>query len=282
MGQGRAAGITDEDLSAYLDGDLAPLRRAQLEAALRAHPQLARRVAAYRAQEQGLRQMASSTLDEPVPERLLEVVRKPRPPARRRGWRTMPQVAMPLAASLLVGIALGWLLHAGLRPADDGLLGSFVRQAVISHELFETGQELAELQAAEGGALLEEVQSPFRTPIRIPQLLGGAWRPVQVRAVDGVDGPGVQIAYLGGSGLTSLLIRQHSAQDDLLVRLEEVDGRAVLYWLDGPLIYALVGEGGEGGEEELQGMARSVYAATATGGRWQPLSGDLQPATEDR
>jgi anti-sigma factor RsiW len=279
MGQGRAAGITDEDLSAYLDGDLAPLRRAQLEAALRADPQLARRLAAYRAQEQGLRQMASSTLDEPVPERLLEAVRRPRPSARPRGWRTMPKVAMPLAASLLVGIALGWLLHAGLQPAEDGLLGPFVRQAVISHELFETGQELAELQAVEGGALLEEVQSPFRTPIRIPQLLGGAWRPVQVRAVEGVDGPGIQIAYLGESGLTSLLIRQHSAQDDLLVRFAEVDGRAVLYWLDGPLIYALVGEGGE---EELQGMARSVYAATATGGRWRPPSGDLQPATEDR
>ena len=33
------------------------------------------------------------------------------------------------------------------------------------------------------------------------------------------------------------------------MRFAEVEGRAVLYWLDGPLIYALVGDGGE---EELR------------------------------
>ena len=51
----------------------------------------------------------------------------------------------------------------------------------------------------------------------------------------------------------------------------------MLYWLDGPLIYALVGDGGE---EELRAMARSIYASTATGGSWQvPPALPLQPTT---
>ena len=51
----------------------------------------------------------------------------------------------------------------------------------------------------------------------------------------------------------------------------------MLYWLDGPLIYALVSDGDE---EELRAMARSIYATTATGGSWQsPAALPLQPAT---
>jgi hypothetical protein len=53
----------------------------------------------------------------------------------------------------------------------------------------------------------------------------------------------------------------------------------VLYWLDGPLVYALVGDAGE---EALRDMARSVYAATATGGQWQPSPRDLQSTTGSR
>ena len=83
-------------MSGYLDGSLGPLRRAQIEAAIRADPKLARTVAAYRAQEEDLRGMAAAVLDEPVPEHLLEVVRQSASPrlaaaaaldraARRRG-----------------------------------------------------------------------------------------------------------------------------------------------------------------------------------------------------
>ena len=53
-----------------------------------------------------------------------------------------------------------------------------------------------------------------------------------------------------------------------------MDGRSVLYWLDGPLLYVLVGAGGE---DRLRDMARSVYAATASGGAWQRDAGQTLP-----
>jgi anti-sigma factor RsiW len=269
-----AVGIGDEDLSAYLDGALDPLRRARVEAAIRADRGLARKVEAYRAQEDGLRQLSAVILDEPVPEHLLAAMRRPPPAARSRGLRARAMWA--LAASLLHGVALGWLLRTALQTDEESPLDPFIRQAVASHELFLTSEDLDRLRRADVTWLNDAVRSPFKTPIRIPQLLGARYRPVQFRAVEGGGGPALQLAYVSDDGLTSLLIRQHSDRDELLVNVREVDGRAVLYWLDGPLIYALVSDRGA---DELREMARSVYASTATGGSWQPSDPPLQPAT---
>jgi anti-sigma factor RsiW len=272
-------GISDEELSAYLDNDLEPFRRAQVQAALRADRQLAKKLETYRAQEVSLRQASAAVLGEPVPKSLLEIVR--RPPRRMAGTAAKPPAALaralwPLAASLMVGVALGWLLRTSIQPNEDSLLEPFVRQAVASHELFLTSAELDRVRSA-GVMPIEALRSPFRTPIRVPELLGARYRPVQFRAVEGSGGPALELAYARDDGLASLLIRQHSDRDDLLVRLREVDGRAVLYWLDGPLIYALVSDGGA---EELRAMARSIYASTATGGSWQPPPAPpLQPTT---
>jgi anti-sigma factor RsiW len=273
MNRDLPAGVSDEDLSSYLDGGLEPLRRAQVEAAIRADPHLAGTVAAYRAQEEDLREMAASVLGEAVPEHLLSVVRK----ARRPSWRPPLRQVMQLAAALLIGVALGWLLQTSLQPREDNLLEPFIRQAVLSHELFEANEELDTLRESES-RLLQEVRSPFQTPIRIPQLLGANYRPVLFRSVEGLVGPGVELAYADAKGaLTSLLIRQHSDRDDVPVRFRKAGSRSVLYWLDGPLLYVLVGVGGE---DELRDMARSVYAATASGGAWQGEAGQaLPPAT---
>jgi anti-sigma factor RsiW len=213
-------------------------------------------------------------LEEPVPEALLAVVRRARRPEPvTRPAARLARRLWPLAASLLVGVALGWLLRTPLQPDEDSLLEPFVRQALASHQLFLTSA--APDRARSDVTPIGAVRSPFRTPIRIPELLGERYRPVQLRAVEGSGGPALELAYARDDSLASLLIRQHSDRDDLLVRLRKVDGRAVLYWLDGPLIFALVSDGGE---EELRAMARSIYASTATGGSWQPAL-PLQPTT---
>ena len=270
MNRDLAAGVSDEDLSSYLDGGLEPLRRAQVEAAIRADPHLTRTIAAYRAQEEDLREMAAAVLDEPVPEHLLDVVRK----ARRPSWRPPLRQIMQLAAALVAGVALGWLLQSSLQPRDDNLLEPFITQAVLSHDLFEANEQLDTLRESEP-RMLQEVRSPFQTPIRIPQLLGANYRPMLFRSVEGRVGPGVELAYADAEGaLTSLLIRQHSDRDDVPVRFRKMADRSVLYWLDGPLLYVLVGVGGE---DELRDMARSVYAATASGGGWEQDAGQVLP-----
>ena len=75
--------IRDEELWAYFDGELTPERRAQIEAALVDNRQISEKVAAMRRQTDAVKSIGEKTLDEPVPERLLDVLRKVRVPPRK-------------------------------------------------------------------------------------------------------------------------------------------------------------------------------------------------------
>ena len=111
--------FSDETLGAYADGELDAATRAAVEAALASDPQLAQRIAAYRALRERLQQAFAPVLAEPVPERLLEraqgasgperpsnVIELQRRPRARWSW---PQWGA-MAASLVIGALLGPLL----------------------------------------------------------------------------------------------------------------------------------------------------------------------------
>jgi len=67
--------ISDEQLAAYLDGELSADDNAAVAAAVAADPTLARRAAAQQALRERVRRAFDRTLDEPVPEKLLDAVR---------------------------------------------------------------------------------------------------------------------------------------------------------------------------------------------------------------
>jgi hypothetical protein len=114
--------VSDETLMAYADGEVDAATRAIIEAAMRDDPEVARRIARHRALRKAMRGAFSAVIDEPVPQRLIDAargapvsdvadlagardaaVRK----APRRGLSGWQPAAM--AASLLVGVALGYL-----------------------------------------------------------------------------------------------------------------------------------------------------------------------------
>jgi hypothetical protein len=125
----------DETLMAYADGELDPLQRAEIDAAMAKDPGLARRVEQQRALRARLAGAFSKVLDQPVPERLeaaaragatsavpggrgkvlqfpARSARPPNPPWRAREWIAM-------AASLLLGVLLSWRL---LVPGESGVI----------------------------------------------------------------------------------------------------------------------------------------------------------------
>jgi len=59
--------VSDDELHAYVDGELATERAAEIEAWLAAHPDAAERVQTYRQQNQTMRALFDPVLDEPVP-----------------------------------------------------------------------------------------------------------------------------------------------------------------------------------------------------------------------
>jgi hypothetical protein len=118
--------ISDEKLMAYADGELDAAERAQVEAAIDADPSLARRVENHRALRSKMSGAFRSTLDEPIPDRLLNAVRgapaaarddrlvdadraravrRQRATAARAAWGWPQWVAM--AASVAIGVMIG-------------------------------------------------------------------------------------------------------------------------------------------------------------------------------
>ena len=118
----------DETLMAYVDGELDPVERTEIDAIVAADPAVAARVAALRTQRERLARAFAPVLNEPVPQRLTDAARgkhspatpidlaaarerreKPRTPARLTQWGA-------LAASVLVGVLIG----RGLSPPSKG------------------------------------------------------------------------------------------------------------------------------------------------------------------
>jgi hypothetical protein len=138
--------IGEERLLAWLDGELAGADAAEVEAAVRADPALAKQVAVQGALKAALTGAYHPVLDEPVPERLLAaagaIATPAGPPgadlvdlADRRARRTPPawagafrRSALPIAA----GLALGFVIAAAggldlgrgplVEPEDGGLI----------------------------------------------------------------------------------------------------------------------------------------------------------------
>jgi len=137
--------ISDELLSAYVDGELEQAERAKIEQAITHDARLAQRVAQRRALRGRLRNVFDGTLRKPLPRRLVNAARPDAAdgPAKiidlarvraERARRTERQrVAIPrravvaIAASLLLGLGLGVLIEhvaAGTDPTEyrDGAL----------------------------------------------------------------------------------------------------------------------------------------------------------------
>src|SRR6185503_9551994 len=94
--------VTEEELHAYVDGELAADRRAAVERWLATHADDAARVAAWRAQAEAIRARYGAAADEPVPARFdLDKLARSGP-----AWTQLAAAAIILA--FVVGGGAGW------------------------------------------------------------------------------------------------------------------------------------------------------------------------------
>src|SRR5262249_61308704 len=102
--------VTEEELHAYVDGEIAADRRGAVEAWLASHPEDAARVAQWRAQAEAIRARFGALASEPVPARF-DLDRLP-PPAPS-------SPAVPAAAGVMAVFARG----GGRRGGPGGTAG---------------------------------------------------------------------------------------------------------------------------------------------------------------
>jgi hypothetical protein len=107
--------VTDEELMAYVDGELDAARRELLRQEIAASTDLAQRVAEQQALRDRLRHAFDRTLNEPVPSRLTNLPSRARVVGFRSAVRHRPSriawlSGLALAAAIVLGIALGPML----------------------------------------------------------------------------------------------------------------------------------------------------------------------------
>jgi len=124
------APISDEILMAYADGALPPAEREAVSKALAQSPELMQRLESFLFTRGPMPRVFDAALAAPIPEKLLAILRAPSPPASARpaparGSSILAQLAATFRmavfspagamATLVVGVAAGWLLQSGTR-----------------------------------------------------------------------------------------------------------------------------------------------------------------------
>lgn len=226
--------VTDAELHAYVDQRLDPARRAEVETFLEGNPEAAERVRAYRTQNDLLRAAFDQVLEEPVPDRLAHT---------RSRWNLMHLTAV--AASLAIGVSIGWFAHVDSPKRVDLAAASLTQHAAIAHVVY-TPEVLhpVEVDASQEQHLVKWISKRLGKDIRAPHLSTAGFELEGGRLLPGADGPAAQFMYRNTAGeRLTLYLRTGSGDIAETAFRYALEGKiSVFYWVDRNLVYALSGE----------------------------------------
>lgn len=249
----------DADLHAYVDGQLASGRRAAVEASIAADPELARRVADFRAQNTALRDAFDAVLIEPIPDELLVAATMPRVDRPRGRW-VVPSLAA--AASLVVGVGLGWFFGDALIERS-GTPTTFARQAAFAHALYAGDvNRPVEIWASEEKRLVTWLTRRLGFSVYAPDLNGLGFALVGGRLVAGNEKPTALFMYENAAKqrLSLQVRKQAEGTGETAFRYAVENGVGVFYWIDDACGYAI---SGNVDRAQLLKIAHVVYGQLA-------------------
>jgi anti-sigma factor RsiW len=251
--------ISEEDLHAYVDGEIAGGRCAEVEAWLATHPDDAARVAAWRAQAEAIRARYGGVADEPMPARLALAQL-----ARGRRWPRIAAAAVVLLG-FAAGAAAGWLGHGiwEARPAR-----AVTTEAIDAHRLYIAEQRHPiEVRAGESHLvtwLSRRVGTSLPAPDLEPQglrLLGG-------RLLPGTSGHAAALyMYEAAGGERFTIYSRRAKAGGAPLRYQDAGKVGAFFWMADETAYVV---SGPADRERLQKVAEAAHdqferRATRTG-----------------
>ncbi len=265
------AAVPEADVHAYADGRLAPDRAAVVEVALGCDPELAGRVAEIRAQNALLRDALDPILAEPIPDVLLAAARPPAMSAKRGFVRRWLAPAFGVAATLVLGVGLGWFGRDALIERA-GTPTTFARQAALAHALYAADvRRPVEVWANEEKSLVNWLTKRLGFQVHAPDLNGIGYALVGGRLVAGNEKPTAFFMYENADKQRlSLQVRKQLSYDavsstgtgETAFRYALENGVGVFYWIDDACGYAI---SGNLDRAQLLKIAHVVYGQLAAG-----------------
>lgn len=226
-----------EDLQAFVDGELDREAMASFAAKVSASPALAREVARLRADKLLLKSVYGPLADQPVPDRL-------RAPFRRHRHNTR-LVQFSAAAALAAGLALSVWFGPGLWGGD-----MVVKEALaVRHG---AGNVTREVAIAESGDRDAVISAALSVPVKVPDLARSGF------ALTGITvyGQAAQLSYRDAAGKLFTIYLRHSLGPDRF-DLHQDGKTEICVWQNAELAVAMIGEMTA---KEMLKVASSSYA----------------------
>jgi anti-sigma factor RsiW len=231
--------ITEVDLHAFIDDQLPPERRLDVEDHLARHPEVAARAMADLRARDALKLAFGR-----VP------MRKPTRPvleaARRLEWGLVWRrlgLKLQRAAAIAILVGIGWFAHAqiGLSVSETEALPqppAFVEDARHAHETALVRARMVsipELPDYDPAEILAE------TGVRLP-VLPRNWRVVDAQVFPGRNGHSIEIAVeTDALGRLSLFAGRSPSFGVIVPTIAHSSRAVTAYWQSGELVYALTG-----------------------------------------
>ena len=264
----------DTQLSAWLDDELPPAQRAEVEAWLREHPEDAARVRLWAADAEALRVRLDTVLSEPVPQALAQVAWRKAPdtlPGLR--WQRWAAAFAVFVLGGAVGAALMWRLQPELPALARSGEPAWVHRAAVAHTVYVPEVRHAVEVKAQEEHLSRWLTRRLTVPVKLFDLRAQGFELVGGRLLPDAAGPSAQLMYqaLPDTGTTgadgkplrvTVYLRKPEGNTPAAFRFEREGELGLFYWVEGESAeggacgYALVGALPK---EKLLALAEAIY-----------------------
>jgi anti-sigma factor RsiW len=245
--------VSEDELHAFVDGNLPEERREAVAAWLAAHPEDAALVAAWRAQAESIRVRYGATAEEPVPERLKLDYLSRHARVDRRAWMTVAAAAL---IAFVVGGGAGWLAHGATASTPAGF-GTYTADALEAHRLYVVeARHPVEVPGDQRAHMTQWLSKRVGQRLRVPDLRALDLKLVGGRLLPGPSGASAFYMYEGPSGERYTVYCGKAAAPETALRFKNGKRFAAVYWVDDNLAYVV---SGPAERARLESVARAVF-----------------------
>jgi len=275
--------IDEDDFQSFVDGQLSPEACRTVMTYLASNPDESERMSEYHKLSEELHQQFDEVLYEPLPKRLrVDHYRQDRSIMERvKSWFDIDMKSFAprfAAVAVLMSASLGagwWLKANHVEGIGETPAMSFARQAASAHMLFAPDlRHPVEFGADQQDSLMLWLTERLGEQVHAPSLQDIGFVLVGGRLLPAAESAAAQLMYENPDSRRITLYIRESWQAPIPANEGSVSyfgegGTSMVYWIEGPFAYALIGE-----------MDREQLFATAKTIRQQVDAPGLEPVIE--
>jgi anti-sigma factor RsiW len=234
----RDSPVTEEELHAYVDGQLPADRQEAVATWLASHADDAARIAAWRAQADAIRARYGAVADEPVPARFnVDALLR-----QGRSGRSWTAVAAAAVIALTIGGAGGWFAR-GATAAMPSSFDAITADALEAYQLYVVEvRHPVEVPGNERPHMTQWLTKRLGYQQHIPDLESMGLKLVGGRLLPGPTGGGAAFyMYESTSGERFTIYSAPATSPETALRYKEGDRISAFYWVDDKHAYVVSG-----------------------------------------